>query len=70
MKKTQNFRYQNFEAKFDPVPTPTPPFFYFSKIVVSSFDKAMCRPPKPMPIFVTALLSVGSQKRKKENREI
>ena len=23
--KTQNFTYQNFKVKFDPVPTPTPP---------------------------------------------
>ena len=31
--KTQNFRYQNFKAKFDPVPTPTPHIFSVSKRV-------------------------------------
>ena len=55
--KPQNFRYRNFKAKFVPVLTPTSIFFQFPKEFLSSFVWAMCRPSKPMPIFVTALLT-------------
>ena len=61
--KTQNFRYRNFKAKFDPLPTPTPPKFFH--IFVANFISFHFRYIKSTLLnkdFCQQLLTTGGQK--------